>query len=163
KQLATLMDLSEDLANLTHERFQAMDLDRDEGRPALLAFAGDVYQGLDAGSLSVADLKWAQDHVAVLSGLYGLLRPLDRIQPYRPEMGSKLANPRGKGLYAFWKPVLAAAIDAAAGEGTVVNLASDEYFSAVDRKTLKATVVTPVFQDVKDGKARALFLFVKRA
>jgi uncharacterized protein len=163
KRLAELMDLSQDLAELTHERFQALDLDRDDGRPALLAFAGDVYQGLQAKTLSTSDLLWAQDHVAILSGLYGLLRPLDRIQPYRLEMGSKLKNPRGRDLRAAWRDALAPAIDRLAGEGTVVNLASDEYFSAVDGGALEAAVVTPVFQDVKDGKARALFLFVKRA
>lgn len=162
RDLAALMDLSDDLAALTHRRFTEMDLDADLGRPALLAFAGDVYQRLDAGSLPVADLAWAQDHVAILSGLYGLLRPLDRIQPYRLEMGSKLANPRGRDLYASWKDALAPEIDRRAG-GVVLNLASDEYFSAVDRKKLRARVVTPVFQDVKGGKARSLFLFVKRA
>lgn len=164
--LASLMDLSEDLAQLTYERFQSFDLDPEGGRPALLAFTGDVYQGLAAITLKSADLVWAQDHVRILSGLYGLLRPLDRMHPYRLEMGTKLKNRRGKDLYAFWRDVLFERIDAAvAGQAdpTVVNLASDEYFSAVDRKRLRSRVITPVFQDVKDGKARALFLFVKRA
>ncbi|MCA9494794.1 MAG: peroxide stress protein YaaA [Myxococcales bacterium] len=158
---AKLMDLSDDLATSTFDRFRDLDLDH-EGRPALLTFAGDVYQGADVGSWSVDDLTWAQDHLRILSGLYGLLRPLDGIAPYRLEMGTKLANPKGKDLYAFWRPTLAKQIDALA-DGVVVNLASDEYFSAVDKKTLKARVVTPVFQDIKDGKARSLFLFVKRA
>lgn len=166
--LQRLMDLSDDLATLTHGRFQTLDPEppAEEARPALLAFAGDVYVGLDAASLGEADLAWAQDHLRVLSGLYGLLRPLDLIQPYRLEMGTALPNPRGKDLYAFWKARLAPAVDAAVAghpDPTVVNLASDEYFSAVDRRALKARVVTPVFQDIKDGKARAVFLFVKRA
>jgi uncharacterized protein len=164
--LAKLMSLSDDLAALTHQRLQDHPATPEGGRPALLAFAGDVYQGLDAYSLSVEDLRWSQDHVAILSGLYGLLRPLDRMHPYRLEMGTKLKNPRGKDLYAFWKDVLAVAIDRAVEgheDSTVVNLASDEYFSAVHRERLRAPVITPVFQDVRDGKARSLFLFVKRA
>jgi cytoplasmic iron level regulating protein YaaA (DUF328/UPF0246 family) len=164
EELARLMDLSEDLATSTWDRFQGFD--GAETRSAILAFTGDVYQGLAANTLSADDLGWAQDHVRILSGLYGLLRPLDRMRPYRLEMGTKLANPRGKDLYAFWRDVLAARIDeAVAGQAdrTVVNLASDEYFSAVDRKALRAPVVTPVFQDTRDGRSRSLFLFVKRA
>ncbi|MEQ1503986.1 MAG: peroxide stress protein YaaA [Myxococcota bacterium] len=167
-QLAEAMDLSDDLATSTFDRFQALSLAADAPgtRPAVLAFAGEVYLGLDAPTLSVPDLQWAQDHVAILSGLYGLLRPLDAIAPYRLEMGTKLATARGPDLYAFWREVLAPAVDRAV-EGhpdpTVLNLASDEYASAIDRKALRARVVTPVFQDVKDGKARAVFLFVKRA
>jgi hypothetical protein len=163
-ELAELMDLSDDLATSTFERFR--DFEEEGGRPAILAFAGDVYQGLRASTLSVQDLEWAQSRLAILSGLYGFLRPLDRIRPYRLEMGTKLANPRGKDLYAFWSGVLAPLIDRTVAEHsdpTVVNLASDEYFSAVDRKRLQAGVITPVFQDVKNGKARAVFLFVKRA
>jgi uncharacterized protein len=164
--LAQKMHLSEALATSTWERFQQMSFAPDGGRPALLTFAGDVYQGLDAATLSAADLAWAQDHVAILSGLYGLLRPLDRMRAYRLEMGTKLENPRGKDLVSFWREVLTPRVDAlVAGhpDPTVVNLASDEYFSALDKKRLRARVVTPVFQDVKDGNARALFLFVKRA
>ncbi len=158
---AKLMDLSDDLATSTWERFRDLDLDA-PGRPAMLTFAGDVYQGAKASAWAVDDLLWAQDHLRILSGLYGLLRPLDGIAPYRLEMGTKLANPKGKDLYAFWRPVLAKELDALA-DGVIVDLASDEYSSAIDRKKLKARVVTPVFQDVKDGKARSLFLFVKRA
>lgn len=166
--LKRLMDISDDLATLNHARFQVLDPEpaAPDARQALLAFAGDVYVGLDACSLSPDDLSWAQDHLAVLSGLYGYLRPLDLIQPYRLEMGTRLANPRGKDLYAFWKQRLADRVNAAVAghaDPTVVNLASDEYFSAVDTKRLTSRVVTPVFQDIKDGKARAVFLFVKRA
>jgi cytoplasmic iron level regulating protein YaaA (DUF328/UPF0246 family) len=162
---ARLMDLSDELAESTWARFQSFDA-AGPGTPALLTFAGDVYVGAAAQEWSADDLRWAQDHLAILSGLYGLLRPLDGIAPYRLEMGTKLANPRGKDLYAWWKGSLAGEIDrrvAGHADPTVVNLASDEYFSAVDAKKLRAKVVTPVFQDVKDGKARSLFLFVKRA
>ncbi|MEQ1569978.1 MAG: peroxide stress protein YaaA [Myxococcota bacterium] len=165
-ELASLMDLSEDLARSTFERFRDHPGVPDGGRPALSVFAGDVYVGFDAGSLPADGWRWAQDHLAILSGLYGLLRPLDRIHPYRLEMGTKLANPYGKDLYAVWRPVLAEVVDRAVEghpDGTVLNLASDEYASAIDLKRLRARVVTPVFQDVKDGRARAVFLFVKRA
>ncbi|MEZ4237637.1 MAG: peroxide stress protein YaaA [Myxococcota bacterium] len=164
--LTKLMHVSDALATSTFERFQAMSFAPEGGRQAVLTFAGEVYQGLDATTLGAADLDWAQDHVAILSGLYGLLRPLDRMRPYRLEMGTKLANPGGKDLVSFWRERITPAIDAAVAgheDPTVVNLASDEYFSAIDRKRLQARVVTPVFQDVKAGKARSLFLFVKRA
>lgn len=162
---AALMDLSDDLAASTHERFQRFDADA-PGTPALLTFAGDVYVGAAAHEWSADDLRWAQDHLAILSGLYGVLRPLDGIAPYRLEMGTKLANPRGKDLYAWWKGAVAAELDrrvAGHADARIVNLASDEYVGAVDRRSLRAAIVTPVFQDVKDGKARSLFLFVKRA
>ncbi len=162
---AKLMDLSDDLATSTWERFQAFDA-AEPGRPALLTFAGDVYVGADAARWSVEDLRWSQEHVVILSGLYGVLRPLDGMAPYRLEMGTRLSNPRGKDLYAWWKRILAPDLSArVAGHAdpTIVNLASDEYFSAVDLKKLTPRVVTPVFHDVKDGKARSLFLFVKRA
>lgn len=163
--LAAAMDLSDDLASLTWQRFQDFTVDPG-GRPALFTFAGDVYQGLDAGSLSADAALWAQDRVRILSGLYGVLRPLDRIRAYRLEMGTKLANPRGKDLVTFWRAGITDALARAVADHadrTVLNLASDEYFAAVDTQRLGARVVTPVFQDVKDGKARALFLFVKRA
>ncbi len=166
--LKRLMGISDPLAELNRERFKAFKLrgGADVGVPAALAFAGDVYRGLDARTLSEADLVWAQDHVRHLSGLYGLLRPLDAIQPYRLEMGVKLANPEGENLYDFWRPKIAKALNAqlkSHREPVIVNLASAEYFKAVDAKALKARVVTPSFKDVKDGKARSLFLFVKLA
>ncbi len=166
--LRSLMDISDDLATLNHDRFQAMELPftPENARPAALTFAGEVYTAFDAWSLPQADLDWAQDHVRILSGLYGMLRPLDLVQPYRLEMGTKLANPRGKDLYAFWRksltPELAKAVSGHA-DPTVINLASTEYSKAIDLKKLGVPVVTPVFQDVKDGKARTLFLFAKRA
>ncbi len=166
--LQDLMGISEALATLNHDRFQAMDLPftADNARPAALTFAGEVYTALDAWSLGKADLSWSQDHIRILSGLYGMVRPLDLIQPYRLEMGTKLANPRGKNLYAFWRETLTPELAKAVVDHvdpTIVNLASAEYSKAVDLKAIDAPVLTPVFQDVKDGKARTLFLFAKRA
>lgn len=169
-KLKALMGISDALADLNHARFQAFDADiapDGEGTlPAALAFAGDVYRGLDARSLKAADLKWAQDRLRILSGLYGVLRPLDAIQPYRLEMGTKLATRRGEDLYDFWGKRIANQLDADL-EGhkarVIVNLASNEYFKSVDKKALKAPVLGFNFKDVKDGKARALFMFVKRA
>lgn len=167
-RIKSLMGISEKLADLNYERFQAFDADGKSAslKQAALAFNGDVYLGFDAASLSKDDLAFAQDHARILSGLYGLLRPLDAIQPYRLEMGSKLKNSRGKNLYDFWGDKIAREIDKALKgheDPTVVNLASNEYFGAVDLKTLKAPVVTPVFKEVKDGRARMLMFHAKRA
>ena len=163
--IARLMDLSEKLADLNHARFQGFaKASPDEAKQAVLAFNGDVYQGLQARTLKRADLVWAQDHLRILSGLYGVLRPLDTIQPYRLEMGAKLATRRGEDLYDFWGDKIAKTLRADLGpDRLVLNLASEEYFSAVDRKTLGARVISPKFLDVKDGKARPVFMFVKRA
>lgn len=163
--LARLMDISEKLADLNFQRFQAFaKADPAQAKHAVLAFNGDVYQGLDAKTLKAADLAWAQNHLRILSGLYGILRPLDAIQPYRLEMGTKLATKRGEDLYDFWGDRIAKALRADLGpDNVVLNCASDEYFSAVDVKALGARVVTPKFLDVKDGKARPVFLFVKQA
>jgi hypothetical protein len=173
KQLSTddlqqLMGISDNLATLNHDRFQALDFPftADNARPAALTFAGEVYTAFDAWSLGEADLAWSQDHVRILSGLYGMLRPLDLIQPYRLEMGTKLENPRGKNLYAFWRDTLSPQlVEAVQGhvDPTIVNLASNEYSKAVDLKQAGVPVITPVFQDVKGDKARTLFLFAKRA
>ncbi|MEO1135101.1 MAG: peroxide stress protein YaaA [Pseudomonadota bacterium] len=167
-KIKSLMGISDKLADLNYERFQAFAPNgkSESLKQAALAFNGDVYLGLDADTLSKDDLKFTQDHVRILSGLYGLLRPLDAIQPYRLEMGSKLKNPRGRDLYDFWGDKIAKEIDKALKsheDKTVVNLASNEYFSAVDKNALKAPVVTPVFKDVKNGKARTLMFFAKRA
>jgi cytoplasmic iron level regulating protein YaaA (DUF328/UPF0246 family) len=159
-----LMNLSEKLADLNVARYAAFSTKpaADACKQAMLAFNGDVYQGLKAKTLSPDALDWAQDRVGILSGLYGLLRPLDLIQPYRLEMGTKFAGAWGEDLYDFWGAKLAKVMDAKS-DGTVINLASDEYFSAVDRKALKSRVITPCFLDVKDAKARPVFLFVKQA
>lgn len=165
--LKRLMGISEDLAALNHARFQAFGAaPQDERMAAAFAFAGDVYRGLDARSLDGESLAFAQDHLRHLSGLYGLLRPLDAIEPYRLEMGTKLATDRGPDLYAFWGGRIAEALNsdfAPKAERTLVNLASKEYFAAIDVKTLDADVVTPAFKDVKDGKSRVLFMYAKRA
>ena len=168
RSLSKLMSLSQPLAELNHQRFQEMSLPftADNSKPSLLAFQGDVYKGLDAGSLSEADLAWAQDHLRILSGFYGLLRPLDLMQPYRLEMGTRLANTRGKNLYAFWGNRLADALNAELAERpapAILNLASNEYSKAVPRKRLEARLITADFKEVRDGKPRTISFFAKRA
>ncbi len=167
-ELRKLMKISPALAELNHRRFQEMRLPftRKNSKAALLAFKGDVYRGLDAASLSEEDLDWAQDHLRILSGLYGLLRPLDLIQPYRLEMGTKLANPRGKTLYAFWGDRLARALNAEHAKRpvpAVLNLASNEYAKAVPPERLEMPLVSPAFQWERDGKLRTIALHAKKA
>lgn len=166
--LRRLMHLSEDLAQLTHARFAgfAEAPEAASTRPAALAFAGDTYIGFDAASLRDEDLDWAQDRVRILSGLYGLLRPLDLIQPYRLEMGTRLPTEKGATLYAYWGGRLAEALDAqcaSLGTDVVINCASTEYFTAVDQRKLQARVITPVFLDEKDGVQRTVGFFAKKA
>jgi len=166
--IAALMSLSEALAALNAARYAAWSprfTDRNS-RPAVLAFDGDVYGGLDAPSLDDDELAWAQSHVSILSGLYGVLRPLDRLQPYRLEMGTALANPSGRNLYAFWGDRLAEYLNkrvAADPVPVIVNLASQEYFQAVDRPALKPRVVTCVFEDWKGGAYKVIGFHAKRA
>ena len=167
-QVAQLMDLSDELAALNVVRYAAWSPQStpDNSRPAALAFDGDVYGGLDAGTLKPAQLDWAQDHLVILSGLYGVLRPLDRLQPYRLEMGTRLANDRGRDLYAFWGDTLAQYLDSRLSGDAVpvlVNLASQEYFKAADRKVLAARVVDCVFEDWKGGRYKVISFFAKRA
>ena len=167
-QLASLMDLSDALATLNVARYAAWSprFTARNSKQAVLAFNGDVYEGLDAPSLKQKDLDWAQAHVAILSGLYGILRPLDWMQPYRLEMGTKLPNPRGKDLYAWWGDRLAEHLDrclADQGDDVIVNLASQEYFKAVKRKALKARVVECVFEDWKAGQWKVISFHAKRA
>lgn len=165
-ELRRLMSISDDLARLNRERFQAFDPASTDGVQAAFAFAGDVYEGLKARELDEASLAWAQDHLRILSGFYGLLRPLDRIQPYRLEMGTRLKTRRGSSLYDFWGDRLSKQLNADA-EGqpdpTLVNLASQEYFGAVDAKALKLPVVTPHFRESKDGESRIISFFAKKA
>jgi hypothetical protein len=164
--LKRMMALSDALAKLNRERFQAFDPDSDDGLQAAFAFNGDVYMGLRARELDRKALGWAQDHVRILSGLYGVLRPMDAIQPYRLEMGVRIKTKRGGSLYDFWGPRVSQALDAAlAGhkQKTVVNCASQEYFGAVDRAALKAPVVGCRFLEEKDGEARVISFFAKRA
>ncbi len=167
-QLASLMDLSDALATLNVARYAAWSprFTSRNSKQAVLAFNGDVYEGLDAASLKQKDLDWAQDHVAILSGLYGILRPLDWMQPYRLEMGTKLVNPRGKDLYAWWGDTLAKHINerlAEQGDDVVINLASQEYFKSVKRKALKARVIECVFEDWKAGQWKVISFHAKRA
>jgi len=166
--LRELMDLSDDLAKLNRDRFKAFsaDPDADALRPAMYAFAGDTYQGLEAATLDDDDVAWAQDHLRILSGLYGVLRPLDQIQAYRLEMGSKLKTRRGKNLYDYWGKELSKALNAQAeevGATTLVNCASQEYFGAVDLKALKLNVITPQFLEKKDGQQKMVSFFAKKA
>ena len=135
-------------------------------KPAALAFNGDTYQGLEAKTLNADDLAWAQDHLGILSGLYGVLRPLDAIQPYRLEMGSRLKTRRGTSLYDYWGDTIAKALNeraSQAGTDTLINCASQEYFGAADRKALKLRVITPQFLEVKDDRPRIVSFFAKRA
>lgn len=166
--LRGLMDISADLARLNRDRFRAFAANPtpEQTKPAALSFAGDTYIGLDAKSLSLEDLTYAQDHLRILSGLYGLLRPLDAIQAYRLEMGSRLKTRRGHSLYDYWGDTLAKALQAQAqqvGTDTLINCASQEYFHAANRKALKLQVITPVFLEDKNGTTSIISFFAKRA
>lgn len=168
QEIASLMSLGDTLAGLNVARYQAWrpKFSAKNAKQAVLAFNGDVYDGLDAKSLDPEDLAWAQDHVCILSGLYGVLRPLDYMQPYRLEMGTRLANPRGKDLYQFWGSQIANYLNTRLqrdASPVIVNLASQEYFKAVDQKALKARVVDCVFEDFKDGKYKIISFYAKRA
>lgn len=167
--LGRLMNLSDALARLNADRYAAWvdEPDVRQGRQAAMAFNGDVYEGLRASELSDARLSWAQDHLAILSGLYGVLRPLDLIQPYRLEMGTALHTKGGRTLYAYWGDRIAQELnhrlDHAGGERVLLNLASSEYFKSVDLKTLRARVVECVFQDEKNGVWKVISFYAKRA
>jgi cytoplasmic iron level regulating protein YaaA (DUF328/UPF0246 family) len=168
QQIAELMDLSDKLTSLNVARYAAWSsrVTQKNARPAVLAFNGDVYDGLNAKTLPTDKLAWAQDHVCILSGLYGVLRPLDLMQPYRLEMGTALTGPHGKDLYQFWGHQIADYLNQRLKvdvSPVVVNLASQEYFRAVDTKVLKARVVECVFQDYKNGEYKVISFFAKRA
>ncbi len=170
QQIASLMDISDPLAQLNFQRYAdwSRTFSPANAKQAVLAFNGDVYEGFDARSLSAADLDYAQRHVRVLSGLYGLLRPLDLLQPYRLEMGTRFENARGKDLYAFWGERITRALNTQlnAREGAsrvLVNCASTEYFRSVKPKLLDAPVVTPVFEDWKGGRYKIISFHAKRA
>lgn len=168
QQLSELMGISDKLAGLNAARFAEWQppFDLDNAKQAVQAFQGDVYVGLQAASFSEADNAFAHQHLRILSGLYGLLRPLDLIQPYRLEMGTRLPNTQGRDLYAFWKDTLTTELDkavAASGSRVLVNLASNEYFKAIDAKRLDARVVTPVFKDAKNGQFKIISFYAKKA
>ncbi|MFY0692996.1 MAG: peroxide stress protein YaaA [Paracoccaceae bacterium] len=166
--LQKLMKISENLAKLNAERFQTFEAAStpENAKPAALSFAGDTYTGLEAGSLDADEMAYAQDHLRILSGLYGLLRPLDAIQPYRLEMGSRLRTDKGKSLYDYWGSTLSDALNAQADEiGTqvLINCASQEYFGAVDPDALKLRVITPVFMEDKPGGPKIVSFYAKQA
>ena len=167
QDLQSLMEISPALATLNWERNQGRDVNAmtaSNARQALYAFDGDVYTGLDAYTLTEAQVHQAQEQLRILSGLYGLLKPLDLMQPYRLEMGTKLPVGSAKDLYAFWKPKLTNALNTSMEEGELLlNLASTEYFSALDAKQLKAQIITPEFKDYKDGKLKMISFFAKKA
>lgn len=163
--LGKLMHISEKLAQLNHDRFQSFDPEA-AGQAAAFLFDGDTYAGLEARSLEPDALRWAQGHLRILSGLYGLLRPMDAIQPYRLEMGSRLENPKGRDLYAFWGGKIATALNDLASEvgaRALVNCASTEYFGAVDGKTLALPIITPVFLEERGGEAKIVSFWAKKA
>jgi len=167
-QIATLMKLSDKLAGLNAARFGewSTPFNQDNARQAILSFNGDVYTGLDAQTFSEADFDFAQKHFRILSGLYGLLKPLDLMQAYRLEMGCKLANSRGENLYQFWGEIITNELNKALseqGDEVLINLASTEYFKSVKKKSLNATIITPVFKDWKNGQYKIISFFAKKA
>jgi len=167
RELGALMSLSDDLAALTAGRYRSWKppFTPANARPAVMAYSGDAFAALDAGSLGEEELGYAQTHLRIMSGLYGLLRPLDLIQPYRLEMGARLANPKGNDLYAFWRKTLTAAVAGAlkADGGPLVNLASGEFFSALDVDALPGRIVTPVFEELQKGVYKVVSFHAKRA
>ena len=163
--LRALMDISQDLAKLNKERFKAFEATSTEqnSKQAALAFDGDTYQGLQAESFSDADFEYSQDHLRILSGLYGLLKPLDLMQPYRLEMGSRLKTRRGNNLYAYWGDQLGKALDEVSGGAPVVNLASQEYFKAAKSEKMKSPVITCSFKEEKGNELKMVGFFAKNA
>ena len=168
QDVSKLMGISDKLGILNFERYQTWQLpfDKNNARQALFAFKGDVYTGMDAYSFDKDDIEFAQKNLRILSGLYGLLRPLDLIQPYRLEMGTKLENDRGKNLYEFWHDKITNALNkelSRADKPLLVNLASNEYFKSINTQKLNADIITPVFKDMKNGKYKIISFFAKKA
>jgi cytoplasmic iron level regulating protein YaaA (DUF328/UPF0246 family) len=166
--IAALMNISENLGNLNFERYMDWHtpFTKDNAKQALLAFKGDVYTGLEAESFSADDYKFAQQHLRILSGLYGVLRPLDLMQPYRLEMGTKFQNSRGKDLYQFWGDSITEQLNKqlkSLKTDTLLNLASNEYFKAVNKKLLNAEIISPAFKDLKNGKYKIISFYAKKA
>lgn len=167
QDVCALMGLSDKLGALNYERFQEWrtPFNQKNARQAVLAFKGDVYQGLDAQSMSAGELAWAQDNLRILSGLYGLLRPLDLMQPYRLEMGTKYSNARGNDLYKFWGNIITDEINKVLVGKTPVllNLASNEYFKSVQTKDIKGQIISPQFMDKKDDKYKIISFYAKKS
>ena len=163
-----LMKLSDKLADLNIQRYKEWNtpFNEENARPSMFAFKGDVYVGLDAYSFDDEDIDFAQDHLRILSGLYGVLKPLDLMQPYRLEMGTKLENKRGKNLYEFWGSKISESLNSELSSmksNVLVNLASNEYYSAVKKDALKAEVITPQFLDCKNGNFKMISFYAKKA
>ena len=165
QDVASLMKLSDKLAALNVARFQTWQIpfNMENAKQAVLAFKGDVYTGLDADNLTESDLEYTQQHLRILSGLYGILRPLDLMQAYRLEMGTKFANHKGKDLYQFWGEQLRESLEHELTDGLLINLASNEYFKAIQAKKLKARIITPVFKDWKNGQYKIISFYAKKA
>jgi len=169
EELSSLMSISAKLAELNYERFIKWQLQYSlkNAKPAIYSFKGTVYQGLDAKSLSTKEIKFTNKHLRILSGLYGILSPLDLIQEYRLEMGTKLVNPHGKNLYEFWGNKITSEInktlEKSSGEKVLINLASNEYFKSIKLRNLDYNVITPVFKDYKNGKYKIITFFAKKA
>ena len=167
-ELKNLMKISDKLAETNRARFNqwSIPFTKENAKQAILSFKGDTYVGLNAETFSNKDFEYAQDHFRILSGLYGILRPLDLIQPYRLEMGTKLENPNGSDLYGFWSDQIAKKLNNTLKDHAskvILNCASVEYFKSVDTNTLDATIVSPVFKDVKNGQAKIISFFAKKA
>ena len=167
-ELKTLMKISDKLAETNRARFNqwSIPFTKENAKQAILSFKGDTYVGLNAETFSNKDFEYAQDHFRILSGLYGILRPLDLIQPYRLEMGTKLENPNGSDLYGFWSDQIAKKLNNTLKDHAskvILNCASVEYFKSVDTNTLDATIVSPIFKDVKNGQAKIISFFAKKA
>lgn len=166
QDIAELMKLSDKLSSLNVARYESWTPEFDTGnaKQAVLAFKGDVYTGLDAESLSEESFAFAQDHLRILSGLYGILKPLDLMQPYRLEMGTKLANGRGKDLYQFWGNIITEALNKELEtEQVLINLASNEYFKAAKAKNINGRIITPAFKDWKNGQYKMISFYAKKA
>jgi cytoplasmic iron level regulating protein YaaA (DUF328/UPF0246 family) len=163
-ELMDFMEISAKLAEINCRRFKEWQppFTVDNAKQAILAFTGDVYEGLDANSLKQSDIRFAQKHLRILSGLYGVLRPLDLIQPYRLEMGRPLKTETATNLYGFWRDLVTENLNAAAGK-VLVNLASQEYFKAIDTEKLEKEIISPVFKDEKNGKMKIISFYAKKA
>lgn len=167
-EIGQMMHISEKLSELNYERFQdwTMPFPKDKAKQAAWLFKGDVYQGLDAYSLDDKGIEYIQNHLAILSGLYGLLKPCDDMLPYRLEMGTKFANKKGKDLYTFWGSQITKQINKLLAEQqskTLVNLASNEYFKSVKKKELNGRIITPIFKDWKNGQYKIISFYAKKA
>lgn len=162
--IASLMSISDKLSKLNFDRFQTFStpFTMSNAKQALLAFKGDVYNGIDAPSLSSDDLEFAQDHLRMLSGLYGVIRPLDLIQPYRLEMGTRLKNDQGKNLYEFWGDQISTILNEDESE-VIINLASNEYFKGIDKKSLNAKIINIAFKELKNDAYKIIGIYAKRA